>query len=224
MVITILILITFIIIFFIYASANINSGIYLKAICKLKTNEKTVALTFDDGPDSKITPQVLNVLAQYNIKALFFCIGNKIKGNEELIKRIVEEGHILGNHSYNHKPTFPLFSASKMKTDIEQCNMEIIRITREKTNLFRPPFGVTNPTIAKIVRELKYKTIGWNIRSFDTIRKQPHKVAARVNRKLKPGSIILLHDNTENITQILEEIINFAQKTGYKFIRADQYI
>ena len=111
--------------FLVYASYSIQSGIYLRSFCKKRTTEKVVALTFDDGPDPIQTPKVLKVLKEYQATACFFCIGHKIKGNEALLKSMVTEGHLIGNHSYSHSGLFPLYGLSKMKKDLQTCQCEL---------------------------------------------------------------------------------------------------
>jgi peptidoglycan/xylan/chitin deacetylase (PgdA/CDA1 family) len=211
--------------FLVYASASIRSGVYLKAACRLMTDEKAVALTFDDGPDGTMTPQILDVLLAHDVKAVFFCIGRKMKGQERLLRRMVNEGHALGNHSYTHSASFPLWSLAGMKKDIQQCEMRLQQLTGQQClSLFRPPFGVTNPTVARAVAQLGYRTAGWNVRSFDTVKKNYRNVAKRINKKLQPGNIILLHDTTPAMPELLKDIINYARQQGYRFVRADQYL
>lgn len=114
MIVCLLLCLFLILSFLVYASYSIQSGIYLRSFCKKRTTEKVVALTFDDGPDPIQTPKVLKVLK--NIRQLpVFCIGHKIKGNEALLKSMVTEGHLIGNHSYSHSGLFPLYGLSKMK-------------------------------------------------------------------------------------------------------------
>lgn len=211
-----------VLLFLVYASAAIRSGVYLKAVCRLNADEKVVALTFDDGPDSVITPQILDVLSDCEVQALFFCIGRKMEGQERLLRRIVDEGHGLGNHSYSHTAFFPLWPLAKMKKDIQKCGEQLSLFTRRRP-FFRPPFGVTNPTVAKAVAQLGYRTMGWNVRSFDTTKRDYRSVVKRINKKLQPGSIILLHDTTPAMPEILKEIIHHARQQGYRFVRADKY-
>lgn len=151
--------------FLVYASYSIRSEIYLRSFCRKRTGEKVIALTFDDGPDPIQTPKVLKVLKEHQATACFFCIGHKIEGNEKLLQQMVAEGHLIGNHSFTHSGLFPLYRLSRMKKDLQTCQSELERVTSQPVTLFRPPFGVTNPTIAKAVRQLGYTSIGWNIRT-----------------------------------------------------------
>ncbi|MDR3350313.1 MAG: polysaccharide deacetylase family protein [Prevotellaceae bacterium] len=211
-----------ILLFLVYASAAIRSGVYLKAVCRLKTAEKTLALTFDDGPDSVTTPKVLDTLSHYGVPAVFFCIGHKTEGQERLLRRMVEEGHQLGNHTYSHSVLFPLWPLAKMKKDMQECE-ERIRHFMDSRPLFRPPFGVTNPAVAKAAAQLGYHAMGWNVRSFDTTAKNYRNAVKRINKKLRPGNIILLHDTTPDMPELLKDIINYARQQGYRFVRADKY-
>lgn len=207
--------------FLVYASCNIRSNIYLKVFCKKQTTEKIVALTFDDGPDPVQTPKVLKVLKEQQIPACFFCIGRKVKGNEELIRQIISEGHLIGNHSFTHTNTFPLYSPSRMKKDLQACQAALEEVTSQKTKLFRPPFGVTNPTIAQTIKKLGYTPIGWNIRTLDTQQPSIEKVLQRIRKKLCPGSIILLHDRMPDSDLLLKEVLRLIKEQGYTVVRLD---
>lgn len=209
------------IIFLVYASYSIQSGIYLKALCRNPKKNKIVALTFDDGPDRGQTPKVLDILKEYNIKTCFFCIGNKIEGNEDIILRIKEEGHLIGNHSLNHFFSFPLYSSQRMKKELSDCGKKIEDITGDKITLFRPPFGITNPTVAKAVKAMGYITIGWSIRSLDTCKKE-EVVLKRIKRGLKPGAVILLHDPLPSSDSLLRKILELIKNNNYTIERIDK--
>ncbi|MBO7144493.1 MAG: polysaccharide deacetylase family protein [Salinivirgaceae bacterium] len=202
--------------FLFYASYSIKSQVYVKALCRVKTTEKVVYLTFDDGPDAEQTPQVLDVLNRNNATATFFCIGSRIAGNEPLLKRMADEGHAIGNHSFSHTNSFPLFSRRRMIADIEQCQKAIENTIGTAPTLFRPPFGVTNPTVGKAVKTLNLKTIGWTIRTYDTNRGSDAKIAHRIIRQLRPGAIILLHDRLPQSAERLQMVIDTVRKNGYE--------
>ena len=202
--------------FMFYASYSIKSQVYVRALCRVKTTEKVVYLTFDDGPDAEQTPQVLDVLKRNNAKATFFCIGSRIAGNEQILKRIIDEGHTIGNHSFSHTNNFPLFSRRRMIADIEQCQKVIESAIGTAPTLFRPPFGVTNPTVGKAVKTLNLKTIGWTIRTYDTNRGSDAKIARRISRQLRPGAIILLHDRLPQSAERLQMVIDTVRKNGYE--------
>ncbi len=210
--------------FLVYASYSIRSEIYLRSFCRKRTVEKIVALTFDDGPDPIQTPKVLQTLKEQQATACFFCIGRKIKGNEKLLQQIVTEGHLIGNHSFTHSGSFPLYRLSRMKKDLQTCQSELERVTSQPVTLFRPPFGVTNPTIAKAVRQLGYTSIGWNIRTLDTQQPTPDKVLNKIRKGLKPGSIILLHDRIPDSGQLVKQILDLLKGQGYTVVRLDELL
>lgn len=156
-------------VFMVWASASIRSGVYVRAFCGEKTDRKVVYLTFDDGPHPPETERVLDVLRERGARATFFLIGSKVSGNEAVLRRMLEEGHALGLHTYSHAGTFPLLSFDKMLADVNEGKRAVESVTGKKISLFRPPFGVTNPTISKVVRTLGLQTVGWDVRSFDTM-------------------------------------------------------
>lgn len=156
-------------VFMVWASASIRSGVYVRAFCREKTDRKVVYLTFDDGPHPPETQRVLDVLRERGARATFFLIGSKVSGNEAVLRRMLEEGHALGLHTYSHAGTFPLLSFDKMLADVNEGKRAVESVAGKKISLFRPPFGVTNPTISKVVRILGLHTVGWDVRSFDTM-------------------------------------------------------
>ena len=207
----------------IYCSANICSQAYIKTLCKAKTNEKKIAITFDDGPDPEITPKVLDLLDQYNAKATFFCIGNNIETNHDLLKLIDQKGHLIGNHTYSHETWFDLYSSQKMKSDIEKTTGLIFETIGKKPKLFRPPYGVTNPALKKAIKALNFHTIGWSIRSLDTVNKV-EKTFNRVKKKLSSGDIILFHDNREHIVDVLKLLLEYVKKENYEIVALDELL
>lgn len=164
-----LVIVLSITVFMVWASASIRSGVYVRAFCREKTDRKVVYLTFDDGPYPPETERVLDVLRERGARATFFLIGSKVSGNDAVLRRMLEEGHALGLHTYSHAGTFPLLSFDKMLADVNEGKRAVESVAGKKISLFRPPFGVTNPTISKVVRTLGLHTVGWDVRSFDTM-------------------------------------------------------
>lgn len=210
--------------FLFYASYSIRSGVYLNVLSGNKKKGKVIALTFDDGPNAIQTPKILDILKEHDAKACFFCIGSRIDGNEDVLKRIDHEGHFIGNHSYYHSNSFPLQSVNKITNELVRCDEKITGVTGKKTQLFRPPFGVTNPMIAKAVKRQKLITIGWNIRSLDTLEKGHDVVLKRIRRKLKPGSILLLHDHVTESDVLLRQILDLLKEENYTVVTLDQLL
>ncbi len=217
-----LIFIYFSIIF--YGAAFIQSGLFLNAICSADRQDKKISITFDDGPDKEITPAVLAVLKEKNIKATFFIIGKNIEPNKELIKKMDDEGHLIGNHSFSHHYWFDLFSSGKMTNEIIQTNELIFQTIHKKPSMFRPPYGVTNPNVYRAVKHTGLKTIGWSIRTFDKQDKPVDETLKKITSKIKSGDIILFHDTHQKIIPLLTKVIEFANKNNFEIIPLDQLL
>lgn len=177
---------------------------------------KEVALTFDDGPAAH-TEAVLDILKREKVKATFFLIGKNIDTREILLKRMLDEGHSIGNHSFNHGFNFDWQSAAKMQEEIELTNKTIEAVTNASVTLFRPPYGVTNPNLGKALRNSNLKSIGWNLRSMDTVAKDKQQLLNKILTKVKAGDIILLHDRCAITAEILPELITTLKKRGFDF-------
>lgn len=213
------------ILFMVWASADIGSNIYLKTLCKGKTTRKVITLTFDDGPHPENTPQVLDVLKENNIRATFFLIGKNVEKHPEIVERMLNEGHTIANHTYSHSGQFPASSSRKVEQELAACDEAIEKVTGKRPLLFRPPFGVTNPIIGKAARKRGYMTIGWSIRSLDTIGSRSRQdVCDKVIDKLHPGAIILLHDRCDDAGTLLKGIIAAGKERGYSFVSLEELL
>ena len=200
---------------------DIKSCYFINTICSNPTIEgKKIAITFDDGPH-EMTEKVLEVLAKYNAKATFFCVGSQIEKHQDIFKKIIQEGHIVGNHSYSHSDFFGFFSTQKVFDELQKTNDIIRNVSGKKVNFFRPPFGVTNPKIRRAISLTKHKVIGWNIRSLDTVIKNEIVVFERVKRNVVPGGIILFHDTSLKSVNVLEQLLLFLQSENYEVITID---
>jgi len=201
----------------------IRMGFFLKSISSVKTNEKWIALSFDDGP-AELTNTVLDILKANQAEAAFFLIGKKIPGNDALLKRMVQEGHIIGNHSFSHHPLFDLFGSGKMLNDMTAMNQLVKNITGLTPRFFRPPYGVTNPNLKKAVMSGGFISIGWSIRSYDTVIKNPRRLVSKILSGLKPGAILLLHDTSETTVAILPKLLKAIQQKGFQIVRLDKMV
>ncbi len=206
----------------VWASADIGSGVYLKALCRAESADKVVALTFDDGPDADSTPRVLDLLKRYDVRATFFVVGEQARQNPELIHRMVAEGHTVAGHSYYHLPQSTLWSSQRYTEELFRCNDVVARLTGLRMRLYRPPFGVTNPPIARAVKNLGLIPVGWSVRSLDTITKNSDRVVDRVMRGLRGGDVILLHDRLENSEELLEKLLTARRKQHYTTATVDE--
>lgn len=209
--------------FTVWGAFDLRLGYFVPTINSKKTRNKKIAITFDDGP-TEFTPKALDLLKKYNAKATFFCIGKQIEKHPDICRRIYSEKHQLGNHSYSHSNSFAFFSAEKVREELQKTALLLQEITGEKNHYFRPPFGVTNPHIAKAVKELGRQVIGWNIRSLDTVIEDENKILKRITNKLKPGSIILLHDTSDKTIRVLEQLLLTLQKENYQMVTINKLL
>lgn len=193
-----------------YGSIAIQSQFHLNAICKIPAATKQIVLTFDDGPHPEHTPAILDLLQEFDVKATFFCIGAQAAKHPDLVRRIDREGHILANHSYHHGWLFDLKGPKLMRRELLRTNYVIHEITGNTMRLFRPPYGVTNPSLASAVRTLGFTTIGWSLRTLDTVITDPDKVYQRIISKLQPGDIILFHDTQPGTVFALRQLLEYS--------------
>jgi peptidoglycan-N-acetylglucosamine deacetylase len=213
-----------------YVSINVVGSFYLSASYFVRVtssgspNSGAISITFDDGPIMGKTEKILDVLNQYKVKAAFFCIGYRVQQNVSLTTRIHNEGHLLGNHSYWHKNTFDWQSAKKISEELKETDTVIRKTTGRSPLFFRPPFGVTNPMVARAVRQKNYTVIGWSVRSFDTVIKNKKKLFQRITRKLKPGDVVVFHDYSDSMLAILPEFIAHVPTLGLKIVRLDELL
>jgi peptidoglycan/xylan/chitin deacetylase (PgdA/CDA1 family) len=200
----------------------IQLNFHLKSINHLDRFRKQIALTFDDGPEYPQTQKVIEVLGKFGVKATFFVIGKKIKGNETLISELMEQGHQIGSHSYSHDFWIDLWSSHKLEADLQQSLEAIQRVTGKSPTLFRPPYGVTTPRFRKAIRKLNLKSIGWDVRSFDTSTNGIPEITKRVLSKTRNGSIILLHDRLDLMPDLLERLIPELKARNYEFVTINE--
>jgi peptidoglycan-N-acetylglucosamine deacetylase len=201
-----------------YGSAVVSSSFYLRVITRGAPVKQQIAITFDDGPVNNFTEGILDILAQKKVPATFFCIGKNIESKELLLKRMVAEDHIIGNHSFSHHFWFDMYGVQRITSELLQTNDAIARVVGLRPALFRPPYGVTTPNIAAAVKTTGMTTVGWNIRSMDTVVKDDKKLLQNVTTALEPGSIVLFHDTSEATFCMLPAFIDRVHQQGYEIV------
>ncbi len=202
----------------------IRSCFHLKAFSNGITTEKIISITFDDGPDTEYTNRILDVLKDAGITATFFCIGRKIDGNEELLKRMDNDGHLIGTHSYSHSNWFDFFPPRRMKKEFLRTEEKIIHITGKRPLMFRPPYGVINPMVKRALHGTGYHVIGFSNRAWDTVAKKEGKILSRITRSLKPGDIVLLHDTVQQNINVLKSFLDYLTQNGYQVVSLDKLL
>lgn len=207
----------------IFGSFMLQSNYHLKAISKVKTNQPFIAITFDDGP-TEFTQEILKLLSKHQAKATFFLVGKKAKEQPDLVKTISDNGHQIGNHSYSHSNYIGFLSTRKVLSEIQKTDDVLHEILGSKPQLFRPPFGVTNPAYNRALSKTKHKVIGWNVRSLDTVIKDDEIIFNRVKDKIKPGNIFLFHDTSKKTVRVLEQLLIEIENKGFKPVTVDELL
>jgi peptidoglycan-N-acetylglucosamine deacetylase len=213
-----LLLTAYLIIFFLGVSV-LKLNFFVSATCRGDSTAKRVALTFDDGPDPAATPGLLEVLRRHQIKAAFFSIGRKIRDYPEMIKQIDREGHILGNHSFRHVWWTNFLVSEALDREIGMAQEAIEAVIGKVPAYFRPPMGLTNPHLKGALKKHRLSVVGWDVRPFDTTA-SAEKVAQRVLRKIRNGSIVALHDTGRipaELACFIDELVTKIEKRGYAF-------
>lgn len=207
-----------------WGAFDIRQGYFVQTFFRKKHPVKgLISLTFDDGP-SPYTPEILRLLKAYRYQATFFCIGKEVLAYPDVARQIVDEGHSIGNHTYMHRKSFGFQKEKEVVAELEQADLAIQQTIGKKPKLFRPPYGVTNPSIAKAVQYTKHQVIGWSNRSLDTVTLNEDKIYKRVCRKLQSGDIILFHDTSLRTVKVLEQLLPYLQKQGYMSVSVDDLL
>jgi peptidoglycan/xylan/chitin deacetylase (PgdA/CDA1 family) len=192
---------------------SIAKYLFPSLVWKKNTDQKKIWITFDDGPDEKVTPYLINVLAEFNIKATFFIIGNQAKKHPELVKLIINSGHKIGNHSFSHLNGFSTDN-NKYLQDVEQAKKYI------DSDIFRPPYGKITPFQIKNLKK-DFKIIMWDIMSWDFKENiSSNKILRNVMDNVESGSIILFHNNLKsynNLKKSLKIILEKLKEQEYQF-------
>lgn len=188
-----------------------------------------MALTFDDGPDPRFTPHVLDTLKKYNVKATFFVMGSRAKAYPDIIKRIREEGHAIGNHTYWH-PNLPKYELDRLRWEVNETEKVLDEIIGYKPRLFRAPYGALTEDIVKEMERTNHTIVGWSVDSLDWRQLPVDEIARNVLSNIHTGAIILMHDgghwtmNLSGTYQALDEIIPALQAEGMEFVTIPELI
>ena len=185
-----------------------------------KKQQKLVALTFDDGPNAATTPQALDILAKYHVKGTFFMLGKNVAGNEQLVKRVHDEGHEIGNHSWSH-PQLPTLALEQAKKQIEDTQAALRAVIGESPKMMRPPYGAINDTIRNAI-DMSF--IMWNVDSLDWKNRNTASIMEQVKKQTYPGSIILMHDIHQTTINALPSVIEYLQKNGYTLVTVSELL
>src|SRR3972149_9153744 len=216
-----------------------NSSILFETLYRGDRSKKKVALTFDDGPDPVFTPQVLDILREYNARATFFCVGRLAEMYPDIVKRIHMEGHLIANHSYEHSWPMYLWIPSRVRSSIGKTGNILEGITGVFPGFYRPPVGIKTPPQILTVWRMGLRFVGWNLWALDGGRRTltMEKTRSLVD-KAKNGDVFLLHDGKLNVSgrvvknethgaaiaECLPELLKGLQSRGYELVSLDKLI
>lgn len=218
---------------------NATEGFYNAADAYLKRgprDEKTLVLTFDDGPHPESGNRLLDILRELDVKATFFVVGRRVKAHPEIVQRMIDEGHEVANHTNDHTRLYNL-TTEAMANEIKGCEDEVRKATGRGMVFMRPPGMHFNPQVLAETKAQGYITVGVNCVAGDYVANgglaeltpveaqemglQPHQIANRIERQFKPGAIILLHDNPVSI-EAVADIVARARTQGYRFVTTSE--
>jgi len=202
------------------------------AISRIPRGKKRIALTFDDGPDPRYTPQILNILGQYRVKACFFVIGSKARAHPEIIRQIVQAGHEIGNHGFSHKAAW-LLGPFATTREIAETNRAIEELTGQKARFCRPAWGLFNLFSLCYFRLKGLKVVLWTYMSWDWIRRAtPESICRKVLGRLRDGAILVLHDGDSapgaakgspaHVVEALPAILEGLRQKGLKVVPLEE--
>jgi peptidoglycan-N-acetylglucosamine deacetylase len=198
---------------------------YGRTFIGLEPGTKKLALTYDDGPNDPHTLRLLEVLARHQVRATFFLIGRYVKQRPDIARQIVQAGHVVGNHTLNH-PNLILASTRQTRSELQQCEQALSDGVGEHSRLFRPPFGGRRPGTLAVARSLGLEPVMWNVTGWDWKGKSAEFVEQEVQRQVRGGDVILLHDGghlafgTDRSQTVIatDRLITRYKSEGYEFL------
>lgn len=205
------------------ASVSQHSKMLGECTTRGPTDEAKVALTFDDGPNDHTTAKLLDLLADRKARATFFCIGRHVADHPDIARRIHEEGHALGNHSYTHTPWTAL-SPFGLRADLARSQETIEAATGSRPRFFRPPYGIRNHQTAAAAARNELRVVGWSCGGGDTSSRPAQAIVDRITGKLAPGSIILLHDHGPHALEVTGKVLDACEARGLQPVRLDELL
>jgi peptidoglycan/xylan/chitin deacetylase (PgdA/CDA1 family) len=195
----------------------------------LPRGSRQISLTYDDGPNDPHTPRLLEVLARHGVPATFFLIGRYVQQHPEIVRSIVEAGHVVGNHSFTH-PLLIFRSEAEIKQQLSACRSALEDAVAEPSNLFRPPFGGRRPAVLRGARELGLQPVMWNVTGYDWSAPPAAVIERKVSSRIRGGDVILLHDgghrqmgaDRSQTVIATDHLIAGCKAQGYEFVTVPQ--
>ncbi|HMS53827.1 MAG TPA: polysaccharide deacetylase family protein [Fimbriimonadaceae bacterium] len=185
-------------------------------------NLKEVALTFDDGPRPELARPMLDLLGKHKARSTFFVVGQQVEKSPAIVRRMMNEGHEVANHTYSH-PRLDGLSEDQIRTELAACNKAVFQATGAHTNLFRPPGMRYDEVVLRAAQDLGYVTVHWNVAAQDFKPQPSSEISRKVLKSVKPGSVILLHIHPDTLAA-LPTILDSLQNDGYRFVTVSQML
>lgn len=210
-----------------------GSGWLMPVIRHGSRDRKRVALSFDDGPDPELTPLVLDALKRHRTRATFFVIGRHAEAHPGLVRRMLDDGHEIANHSYGHSRFLNLRFRKAMRADIMRGFAVLERLCPTASpTLYRPPMGLKNPTLARLQQQLRLRVVAWSLHAGDTRGRGPEAIASRVLGRIRGGDIALFHDGhdlpgrhrTTAVADALERILPELGERGLEPVTVSELL
>ncbi|HZR59090.1 MAG TPA: polysaccharide deacetylase family protein [Terriglobales bacterium] len=198
---------------------------YGRTFIGVNRKSRQLALTYDDGPNDPYTRRLLEVLAKHNVRATFFLIGKFVQQRPDIVRDLVQAGHVVGNHTFTH-PLLIFKTGVQVRDEILQCKRAITDAVGEHSNLFRPPFGGRRPVTLRVVRELGLDPVMWNVTGYDWSAPPAEHIERKVSAQVRGGNVILLHDgghkalgaDRSSTVRATEQLIAKYKAEGYEFV------
>jgi peptidoglycan-N-acetylglucosamine deacetylase len=198
-----------------------DAHLKIKIVKSGSPEKKVVALTFDDGPHPRVTPQLLDVLKEHQVKATFFVLGNQVKMYGSVLPRILQEGHEIGNHTFSHRFLRGM-SNENINKELKETQDLIEKASGFRPHLFRPPYGAYRPNTKLLFQEHGLHVVLWSVDPEDWRKRSKDSILNTVTNKVQPGSIVVLHDIYKSTVDALPEVITTLRSNGYEFATVSQ--
>ena len=207
-----------------------TSQLYGSALTR-GANPRQLALTYDDGPNDPHTLRLLDVLAKHDVRATFFLVGRYVQQRPQIVRDLVQAGHVLGNHTFTH-PNLIFCSELQTRIQLSECSRAIEDATGQSPKLFRPPFGGRRPSTLRIVRELGMEPVMWSVMGWDWEEKPASYIEGKVSSQIKGGDILLLHDgghrqmgaDRSQAVIATDNLITRYKAEGYSFVTVPELV
>lgn len=206
-----------------------NTAIFSPIFVPEKGVGKAVALTFDDGPNPLNTPKIAEILREKGVRATFFCIGKNVRSYPRIVEDLHSDGHQIGNHTDTHPFLINFYSTKALAREIVSCQKTIRSTVGITPRYFRQVCGMVNINLGLLVEKLDLILVGWQVRSRDLKVNKPEEIINRIQRRVRPGAIILFHDGGEpnprvnhSLIKALPEVIDILRERGYSFLTVEE--